>query len=747
VVVDVAAEQPGPVVAITSALEVYQTGLLRGMRGVLGDAGIPLVAYVNHDGDAHSAPATVQPALRCLLHHHRPRGVIVTSSTSGPQAYSLARLIEELRLPAVYIGQEVFGADCVRGDNVQGTTALMAHLLDECGARKPVFVRGHAFQDDHVVREQVFRRELSARGIAVDEQLMLEGAAERETTRDALRRLIEVRRDFDAVVTTDDWCALAALDALTEAGLRVPHDAAVTGFDNYPAAALTWPGLTTVDQCLDEQGATAALRLLGLVGGAAPEGLVLTPANLVVRGSSSRSWQAEGPGSTETAIRSAQAHQQAHDAIRRVSRALLSARTLPEVGEALAASLPLLEVRRCFLVVHEGPAGHGPDGVPHGRARLVLDYRDGTAQPVPDGTFSACSRLPDRLAAELSQGFLAHQPLIGTNGPLGYLLTDHPLSTVTTADSLRLSLTRTLEIVFNTQELADRVEARTAELRAMQRELVDTARRAGMAEIATNVLHNVGNVLNSVNVSAGLVTTKLRGSKLDGLGKVAALLAEHESDLAGYLGGEQGRLIPGYLSRLAGTLGSEQAEMVAELAQLTRNIDHIKDIVATQQSYAGPSSVVESVRIADLVHDALRMNAESLARHGVEVVLDGAVDEPLLLDRARVVLILVNLIRNAKYAMEPVRTRQLTIASLIETGDGPARLHLSVSDTGVGIEDLNRIFTRGYTTRDGGHGFGLHSCALAATEMGGSLGVRSDGRGTGATFTLELPVDRAGGAR
>ena len=100
--------------------------------------------------------------------------------------------------------------------------------------------------------------------------------------------------------------------------------------------------------------------------------------------------------------------------------------------------------------------------------------------------------------------------------------------------------------------------------------------------------------------------------------------------------------------------------------------------------------------------------------------------------------------RGRGLVVAPGDVRRLSIGWLIDPGIRPERLHLSVSDTGVGIEDLTRIFTRGYTTRDGGHGFGLHSCALAATEMGGSLAVRSDGRGRGATFTLELPVQPSG---
>ena len=669
----VAAEPAGPVVAITSGLEVYQTGLLRGMRGILAEAGIPLIAYVNSDADPHGAPTGVQPGLRCLLEHHRPRGVVVTTSMSGPQAEALSRLIDELRLPVVHIGEERPGATCVRGDNERGTAALMAHLLDGCGVRRPVFVRGLDFQDDHVVRERVFRRELAARGIEVDERLVLEGRAWPESTREALERLLETRRDFDAVITTDDWCALAAVEAVTGAGLQVPLDVAVTGFDNYPAAGLTWPGLTTVDQGLEEQGATAARLLLELVGGAGRAGLTLTPAGLVVRGSSSRQWQAERPGSTEAAIRSAQTHQRAYDAVRRLSRELLPSRSLADVADALASCLPPLEIRRCFLVV---PDGDGADGT----ARLVLDYRDGRARPVPDAAFAACDRLPAHLLGELERGFLTHQPLLGTNGPLGYVLTDQPLGPVPTADSLRTSLTRTLEIISHTQELAGRVEERTTELRSMQRELVDTARRAGMAEIATNVLHNVGNVLNSVNVSAGLVSSRLRESKWRAWARSRA--AGRARRRPGRVPARRaGPAVPGYLSKLADTLAGEQAELVTELAQLTENIDHIKEIVATQQSYAGASGVVEPRPVAELVEDAVRMNAESLSRHEVEV-RSSTPGTCRCGWTSTGVLILVNLIKNAKHAKRR--------AASVRRNDPPVRiedgaLQVSVADNGAGI--------------------------------------------------------------
>jgi two-component system NtrC family sensor kinase len=332
--------------------------------------------------------------------------------------------------------------------------------------------------------------------------------------------------------------------------------------------------------------------------------------------------------------------------------------------------------------------------------------------------------------------------LIVASGTLGYLLTDHSFGPVPVAEQLRLDVARTVEVVLGTQELEQRVEQRTRELRAAQSELVDSARRAGMAEIATNVLHNVGNVLTSVNVSAGLVMDKMRGSKVEGMCRVADLLSEHQADLGTFLTSDQkGKLLPGYLTKLSQTLSAEHRDVQEELALLMKNIDHIRTIVTTQQSYAGSARIVEPARISELIDDALHINMESLTRHEVSVIKEFAEIPVLLLDRPRIVLILVNLISNAKSAMDGM-SRGSRILTISVSSTAEHVLRLSVKDTGEGIckENLDRIFTHGFTTRQEGHGFGLHSCALAATEMGGALAVRSDGPGRGAVFTLELPM-------
>jgi signal transduction histidine kinase len=262
-----------------------------------------------------------------------------------------------------------------------------------------------------------------------------------------------------------------------------------------------------------------------------------------------------------------------------------------------------------------------------------------------------------------------------------------------------------------------------------------------MAEIATNVLHNIGNVLNSVNVSASLVVDSVKQSKAANLAKVAAMLREHEHDLGAFITRDaKGRQLPVYLDQLAAQLLADQQAAVHELDLLVKNIDHIKDVVTMQQSYAQVSGLKEVINVRDLMEDSLRINEGALAHHHVEVIREYE-DVPLInVDKHRVLQILVNLIRNAKHACQASERADRRLTVRVANGEG--RIKISVSDNGIGIppENLTRIFSHGFTTRKDGHGFGLHSGALAAKEMGGSLAVHSDGIGKGANFTLELPV-------
>ncbi len=286
-------------------------------------------------------------------------------------------------------------------------------------------------------------------------------------------------------------------------------------------------------------------------------------------------------------------------------------------------------------------------------------------------------------------------------------------------------------------------KAAAAEVATSQARLVEVSRLAGMAEVATGVLHNVGNVLNSVNVSATVVVDRLRQSRITGLQKTVRLLEQHAGDLGRFFTEDpKGKLVPDYLGKLYWQLDNERNELIGELAGLTRNLDHIKEIVTMQQSYAKVDGLTEAVSPAVLLEDALRLNEDALVRSQVTVERDYDGSAPKVkVDRHKVLEILVNLVTNARHAVCSADRRDRRIRVRV----GPPcqrRVSVEVEDNGIGIpaENLVRVFQHGFTTKKNGHGFGLHSGALAARQMGGSLTVKSAGPGQGATFRLELPT-------
>ncbi|HWE01928.1 MAG TPA: ATP-binding protein [Tepidisphaeraceae bacterium] len=325
---------------------------------------------------------------------------------------------------------------------------------------------------------------------------------------------------------------------------------------------------------------------------------------------------------------------------------------------------------------------------------------------------------------------------------------------------LRLTLTESMNLYRETihnnvmaqtlRKLEEQCQA-TAEAQTqreqLQQRLIAASREAGRAEVATGILHNVGNVLNSMNVSAAVVTNTLHESRIGNLCKGLAMLEEHAGDLASFIASdERGQRLPGYLAKLAPVISQEHATIAGAMESLSRNIEHIVHVVQHQQSDAREVCLRQAVNTTELAEDAIRINQTIVEQNGVEIVRDFADIPILMLDRHRVLQILVNLVSNAARALKGCDSAQKRITVKIRRNSDSVQPQVcfEVSDNGAGIapENLTRIFTYGFTTRREGHGFGLHSAANAAREMGGSLTASSGGAGLGATFTLGLPAAR-----
>jgi two-component system NtrC family sensor kinase len=300
---------------------------------------------------------------------------------------------------------------------------------------------------------------------------------------------------------------------------------------------------------------------------------------------------------------------------------------------------------------------------------------------------------------------------------------------------------RTVEL----SEQIRRKEQALADLAQAQERLVELSRLSGMAEVASGVLHNVGNVLNSVNVSATVVAEKIGGLRVNHLAAAIELLERHTGSIDSFLRDDpKGQRVLPYLTKLGKNLQDEREVALAELRQLEEHIEHIKAVLSTQQKYARVSSVMESASVVILVEDALRVVRPEFEQHHIRIEREFAELPPVDADRHRILQILVNLLRNAKDAVVQNPDGPRTVGVTVRLVD-EAHFRVEVKDSGVGLarEDLTRIFAHGFTTKALGHGFGLHSGALAARQMSGSLWAESDGPGFGATFILELPVSRS----
>jgi NO-binding membrane sensor protein with MHYT domain/two-component sensor histidine kinase len=275
---------------------------------------------------------------------------------------------------------------------------------------------------------------------------------------------------------------------------------------------------------------------------------------------------------------------------------------------------------------------------------------------------------------------------------------------------------------------------------SINQQLLLNARQAGMAEVAASVLHNVGNVLNSVNVSSNLIAEKINQSKLSGLVDLKKLVNENKNDFKKFMQEDpRAAHIPEFLNNLSDYWESEKTSISGELTMLTKNVNHIRNIIATQQDLSRVSDFEQVVSISNVIEESILISGVDHEKY--HITLERKFDhlKPVLVDKVKLLQILVNLIQNAKDSLAESENRSKTLTLSITANQH--HFHIKVADNGSGIpsENLTKIFGYGFTTKKSGHGFGLHTSAISASEMGGSLNVTSAGKGKGATFVLQLP--------
>ncbi len=281
----------------------------------------------------------------------------------------------------------------------------------------------------------------------------------------------------------------------------------------------------------------------------------------------------------------------------------------------------------------------------------------------------------------------------------------------------------------------------TEERAILNEQLIKASRRAGMAEVAAGVLHDVGNVLNSITVSSSLLKQQIEKNNIKRVSNIACLIRENENNLVEFLSTKKnGVNVIDYIEQLAQQLVDEQGLFSRELISLLNNVEHVNDIIRRQQSHATPGSIKQHVNLDELIDDVLKINNLHGPLHGISVQISLAEMVAVYVDKHNLIQILNNLISNAKQAIESgTENPTIQIRSSIDTEN--ETVSITVTDNGCGITRGNqkKIFQFGFTTKESGHGFGLHTSANAAQSMGGKLSFASEGYRRGTSFTLTLP--------
>lgn len=277
------------------------------------------------------------------------------------------------------------------------------------------------------------------------------------------------------------------------------------------------------------------------------------------------------------------------------------------------------------------------------------------------------------------------------------------------------------------------------QLRATARRQTKLSRLVGRSEVATGILHDVGNVLNSVKTSMQTATGRVEQMPTDDLHGVSELLAAHEGKLGDFFARDpRAAAVPSFLRELAEQIVALRSEVGLELARARRHLDHVEVIIQRQQEHARPTVEAEDIDLDDLLREAVDFIDGDGRLDGVVVTMQTEGERSIQADRHRVLQILVNLVKNAVEASEGARQPRVALRAYRVDA---RRVALTVEDNGKGVGELDqeRMFARGFTTKSHGHGFGLHGSRLLARALGGDLTFSSDGPGKGARFVLTLP--------
>jgi signal transduction histidine kinase/DNA-binding LacI/PurR family transcriptional regulator len=419
---------------------------------------------------------------------------------------------------------------------------------------------------------------------------------------------------------------------------------------------------------------------------------------------------------------------QLNQMLHKISQELITTFHTQKLMDRLELSLPLLDIPSCYLFLFNPGQESFTD------ARLTFKYIDHRRIRLTEDSPSSLKDLLQNFPHNRRYTLFAYL-LSVSDEYLGVVLFEPgPLD-----ERIYFTLSVLLSTALKGAILVERLQNANLELTAMQQELVETAHKAGMADVATGTLHNVGNVLNSINTSLALIRDTLRNSPLEDFKQANNLLKSHSADLKDFIANNpKGEKLLQFYFMLEVPFTELHQQISYHINRLMDRINLVNEIIIAQQNYASNLPTLERIDLANVVEDALKMQSVVLDKYQIKIIRNFKPIPPILAQKNKLLHILINLFNNAKDAMleMPEKKRQI-ILTITHDSQG---VYLRFTDTGQGIspEFIKSIFRYGFTTKQQGHGFGLHSCANYMTEMGGKIWAESPGTGRGATFVLQF---------
>jgi DNA-binding LacI/PurR family transcriptional regulator/signal transduction histidine kinase len=358
---------------------------------------------------------------------------------------------------------------------------------------------------------------------------------------------------------------------------------------------------------------------------------------------------------------------------------------------------------------------------------LVFDYRNGVRRDTGASAPSTARKLLSELFSEngpasTSLAYLLHV----TDEIMGFALFEPgPMDE------------RIYQMLSTHISTAMRGSVLLSKLDSSYKKLVEHAQREGMADIAADILHNIGNILNSISVSAHMMENSVKSAPFDDLLRANRLLEANMERLEDFIRNDRkGKILMRFYLKLGESMEKLREQLIYNANRLSTKLNSINEIIAAQQNYAGVASQPEELSIAAILEDALKVHAASLDKYRITVERDYRANPRLVVQRAKLFYIFVNLINNARDSMTetPLNERRLSI-SIYEDGSESC---VRISDTGRGIAEgaIDKVFDYGYSVKDERRGFGLHSSSSYMAEMGGVILAESAGIGKGQAFTV-----------